>query len=50
LEKTAEWYQQYTQTPDAMQEVSLDQIADYQQRMFELGQKNKATPTAAVTK
>lgn len=50
LEKTAEWYQQYTQTPDAMQEVSLDQIADYQQRMFELGQENKATPTAAVTK
>ena len=50
LRKTAEWFQQYTQTPEAMQEISFSHIEQYEQRMFELAQENQPEPAVSVGK
>ena len=50
LEKTAEWYQRYTQTPDAMQQVSLDHIAQYQQTIEELSKQAHAKPRVSIAR
>ncbi len=37
LEKTADWYRSYSQSPDEIQNVSHLQIEEFQNRMFEIG-------------
>lgn len=46
IQKTAEWYQRYTQSPNSMQAFSLSQIEQFQEQMFALGAADKKPPIA----
>jgi len=58
LQKTADWYRHFHETQyestspssNPIQQFSFSQIADYQERMFELGRQNDSTSRLAIPK
>ncbi len=50
IRKTAEWYRLYREEPESIRRVSLEQIAEYQERLSELEESGTVSRISELTK